>query len=173
MMLFCCVSYICTVFLKPATEKGWGGRLFPYACACTTVFAVGFAVLHYYLRFVAFIQCFIAMSLVVTMNMLRPHQTACANPAAHRLGLHCYLGSILVSFVLWTIDQHFCVHLHNMKALPNPQFHAWWHVGYAVHMYSFATFITYQRQVYLGKFPVLRYALGVVPYVQNMPSKRK
>ena len=107
------------------------------------------------------------------MNMLRPHQTACANPAAHRLGLHCYLGSILVSFVLWTIDQHFCVHLHNMKALPNPQFHAWWHVGYAVHMYSFATFITYQRQVYLGKFPVLRYALGVVPYVQNMPSKPK
>jgi dihydroceramidase len=173
MMLFCCVSLICTVFLEPKTEKMWGGRVFPCACVCATVFAVAFAVLHYYQRFVAVFQFFIAMCLVVTLNLLRPHQKACANPSAHRLGLHYYLGSILVSWVLWTIDQHFCVHLHNMKTLPNPQFHAWWHFGCAVHMYSFATFITYQRQVYLGKFPVLRYALGVVPYVQNMPSKPK
>jgi dihydroceramidase len=172
MMFFCCVSLLCVFFLDPATEKKWDGRLFACACVCTTIFAVGFAVVHYYLRFVLVFQGFIALSFLGGLYLLRPHQKKCANPSAHRLGCHYYIGSILFAFVLWSIDQQFCVHLHNMKTLPNPQLHAWWHFGCAIHMYSFTTFVTYQRQVYIGKFPMLKYALGVIPYVQNMPSKK-
>ena len=135
-------------------------------------FAFGFAVVHYYYRFVLFFQGLVGLAAVFTVLMLRPHQKACANPSAHRLGLHYYLGSFLFSFLLWNVDSQFCVHLHEMS-LPNPQLHAWWHFGSAIYVYSGTTFITFQRQVYLGKFPVLRYACGMIPYVHNLPSKPK
>ena len=172
MVFFCCVSIMCLIFLKPSTEKIWGGRLFPFACVLATIFAFGFAVIHYYLRFILVFQGFITLCFFFTVYNLRPHQKACADPAAHRLGLHYYLGPAFLSFVLWNIDSQFCEHLHEMS-LPNPQFHAWWHIGCGIYTYAGTTFVTFQRQVYLGKFPVLRYACGIIPYVHNLPCKPK
>ena len=39
----------------------------------------------------------------------------------------------------------------------NPQFHAWWHGIMGFHCYYGATFMIYQRLVYLGRKPRLRH----------------
>lgn len=52
----------------------------------------------------------------------------------------------------------------------NPQFHAWWHGIMGFHCYYGATFMIYQRLVYLGRKPRLRYLLGVLVYVVPGPA---
>ena len=35
----------------------------------------------------------------------------------------------MLQAVLWLCDQHFCVQLYSLPGgVPNPQFHAWWHM---------------------------------------------
>ena len=55
-----------------------------------------------------------------------------------------------LAFVLWILDQHFCVHLHGLSS-GNPQFHAWWHILMGINGYLGPTFLSYQRECHLGK----------------------
>ena len=174
MMFYCCAFCPCLFFLKPESEKKFGPNTFQYTCVGLLVFALGFAVLHWFYRFILFFQMLIGFCAVLSVILLRPHNKACSNKSAHRLGLHYYGGVGALSMLVWQLDVHFCRHLHALPHLPNPQFHAWWHFGCAVYTYSGCTFLTYQRQVYLGKKPILRYVLKCIPYVDflgNDPEK--
>jgi dihydroceramidase len=77
-----------------------------------------------------------------------------------------------LAFVLWILDQHFCVHLHGLSS-GNPQFHAWWHILMGINGYLGPTFLSYQRECHLGKRkPRMRWAGGLVPYVDTTDSSR-
>jgi dihydroceramidase len=90
--------------------------------------------------------------------------------AVHRL-FRLGMGSYLIAVALWFIDLEFCPTLSvtlPAHGLPNPQFHAGWHVLVSTGLYLMIVLIAYDRLARLGELPQLRYALGIVPHV--LPS---
>ncbi|HZI11015.1 MAG TPA: ceramidase [Myxococcus sp.] len=83
-----------------------------------------------------------------------------------RLGI----GAYALAIVLWVSDIQFCPTLNEAlpaHGLPNPQFHAWWHVLVSFGFYALLLVIAQERLRTLGRQPRLGRALGVVPRVQT------
>lgn len=61
-------------------------------------------------------------------------------PHGHQQLLHMmrqHIFVLLLGFVFWLLDQFACESLHNLPSgMPNPQFHAWWHVliAWSIHL---------------------------------------
>ena len=51
--------------------------------------------------------------------------------------------------------------------IPNPQFHAWWHVLVSCGFYALLLVIAEDRLRTLGQTPRLHFAGGAVPYVRG------
>ena len=72
----------------------------------------------------------VCLSLVYTRCFWNAMQPTCP-PHVARL-IHVSAATLGSGFILWILDQQLCVHLHSLPAsMPNPQLHAWWHVGLA------------------------------------------
>ena len=80
--------------------------------------------------------------------------------------------TFLIALVCWQLDINFCSTLQSLPlGIPNPQFHAWWHILVSVGLYDLTIFIVYRRQQVLYKkghlvgAPDVKYVFGLVPYV--------
>ena len=83
-----------------------------------------------------------------------------------RLGIAAYALAI----VLWLSDIQFCPVLNDTlpsHGLPNPQFHAWWHVLVSCGFYTLLLVIAHDRLRTLGRQPRLTSARGI-PRVQAL-----
>ena len=153
------------VFADPAFEA----RHQTLRPACVCILVVGncaFAYLHYIYRFVLFFQGLIASSLFSSLFLIHKQWLRCTDPDALWVGKYIYVAAGAFAFFAWLLDQTLCNSLHDLPAgLPNPQLHAWWHMGMGVHLYCGPTFLGYMRLCYLGAKPKIRYAIGVLPYV--------
>ena len=141
--------------------------------AAAVAFNLLFAATHYVYRFTTSFQLLTAAMITTGIARLITHEyRRCADPAALCVGRTCYIGSGGLALLLWLCDQHFCVALHSLPAgLRNPQFHAWWHILMGVMSYCGPTFLGYARAVNLGGKPAIRFALGVLPYVDPRPKE--
>jgi len=74
-----------------------------------------------------------------------------------------------IGLFVWQFDLRYCELLQvwwpEWSGLPNPQFHAWWHVCVSTGFYFLITLSAYDRQITLRKIPTLRWWCFVVPYV--------
>jgi dihydroceramidase len=78
------------------------------------------------------------------------------------------MASYLVAVTLWFTDLKLCPVLSvtlPAHGIPNPQFHALWHVLVSAGLYLLVLVMAYDRLAVLGRGPVLRRALHFVPYV--------
>ncbi|KAL1526508.1 hypothetical protein AB1Y20_015218 [Prymnesium parvum] len=162
----------CLAFSDPAFEAKHpklGSR-----CAWLLgAFVALFGYMHFLYSFVAVFQVLIAL-MVSTMvfTLTRMWRNSIDRRRSGWL-FAIYLGSILIALPLWIIDQHFCVHLHSLPGgLPNPQFHAWWHLLMGANCYMGPIIHAPIRLVALGKKPSVRYWLGVLPYVQYIDGRK-
>lgn len=134
---------------------------------------VAWGALHFVYRFTVAFQVGIAVLLLTGVGLLSREWPKCEDPAVLKVGREYYLTTAGLAFVLWLCDQHFCVHLHSLPGgLHNPQFHAWWHILMGINGYLGPTFLAYQRECYLGKRPRMRWAGGLVPFVDTTDSSR-
>ena len=83
-----------------------------------------------------------------------------------------------IGLFVWQFDLRYCrlvqVVWPAWSGLPNPQFHAWWHVCVSSGFYLLITLAAYDRIVVLGKgTPVLCWFLKIVPYVGLNEKKTK
>ena len=143
----------------------------PVLCAGIAWLAVAacavWTVAHYYMRFVLVFQVGFGVLVALGLGLLYFEWRRCTDATARALAL-VYVGTLVVAFTLWILDQQFCEHLHDLPlGVPNPQFHAWWHTLVAVNCYCGPLFATFQRQVALGKKPRIRWVGGVLPFVES------
>jgi dihydroceramidase len=78
-------------------------------------------------------------------------------------------GAYALGVVLWLSDIQLCTTLNETLpayGIPNPQFHAWWHVLVSCGFYALLMVIAHDRLKTLGQEPRLRFAAGVIPRVQ-------
>ncbi|MCE9673090.1 ceramidase [Myxococcus stipitatus] len=83
-----------------------------------------------------------------------------------RLGIAAYALAI----VLWICDIQFCPTLNETlpaHGIPNPQFHAWWHVLVSFGFNALLLVIASERLRTLGQDARLQRVLGVVPRVRR------
>ncbi|MBZ4395885.1 ceramidase [Myxococcus sp. AS-1-15] len=82
------------------------------------------------------------------------------------------IASYALAIVLWVSDIQFCPTLNETlpaHGIPNPQFHAWWHVLVAFGFNALLLVIAKERLRTLGKDSHLGRLLGVVPRVKLTP----
>ena len=95
------------------------------------------------------------------------------DPRVRRL-FHLGMGSYALALVLWRCDIRFCTTLNQTLpswGIPNPQFHAWWHVLVSCGFYLLLMVIAEDRLRTLGREPQLHLAGGVIPFVRaDAPS---
>ena len=121
--LSCAWLYVCA-FMPPSGEaarrKAWTRGL--------VAFCAVFSVVHYVYRFVVSFQVSIAFfNLYQVWGILDLTQKS--NDRAVKSVSHAYVFFLFAAFLLWNIDQHFCVSLYSLPhGVPNPQLHAWWHI---------------------------------------------
>jgi dihydroceramidase len=80
------------------------------------------------------------------------------------------MGAYALAIVLWMSDTRFCATLNETlpaHGLPNPQFHAWWHVLVSCGFYALLMVIAHDRLRTLGQAPRLHFAAGVLPFVRS------
>jgi dihydroceramidase len=83
---------------------------------------------------------------------------------------HLGIGAYALAIVLWLSDIRFCTTLNETLpayGIPNPQFHAWWHVLVSYGFYALLMVIAHDRLKTLGQVPRLRFAAGVIPLVRG------
>ncbi|WNG27268.1 ceramidase [Cystobacter fuscus] len=150
------------------------GRWFPLAL-------LGYALLTTYLsaftrgrvQFYLFQASFIVLegfSLIGVYLIHRRGQDARAR-RLFRMGMSAYAIAVTV----WLGDIRFCSTLNQTlpaMGLPNPQFHAWWHVLVSIGFYTLLMVIAHDRLKTLGQAPQLYRAAGVVPFVRGTTAAR-
>ena len=168
-MVVATINWLLTLyFMDPAREARSAGihRRCAWICAVLCLFWSG---LHWHYRFTVAFQAMIATLLTGGVVLISREWPKCTEPSVLALGRFWYLFTAGAAFLLWLCDQHFCDMLHALPSgVRNPQFHAWWHILMGINGYIGPTFLSYQRLVYLGKSPQLRYTLcGLLPYVDS------
>lgn len=83
-----------------------------------------------------------------------------------RLGI----GAYALAIILWLSDIQFCPTLNETlpaRGLPNPQFHAWWHVLVSCGFYALLLVIAHHRLATLGRQPRFTFAAGGFPRLRD------
>jgi dihydroceramidase len=81
-----------------------------------------------------------------------------------RVGMSAYGLAVL----LWFVDLEACSVVGGLlpsRGIPNPQFHAWWHVLVSIGLYLLTLVVAHHRLLVLGSSPRLRLAGGAIPYL--------
>ena len=156
----------CLTFHDPAFEARHP-RLGKQVAYVFSVLVGAFAVAHYVYSFVLVFQGLIAVMVVAMLASLSLKWRRARDPALAR-PFALYWVTILVAFPLWLCDQHFCEHLHALPAgLPNPQFHAWWHLLMGANCYLGPVVEEPIRLAAKGRRPRVCWLGGCVPYVAS------
>ena len=164
MVFLSAASLYITVWMTPAkgtrqvAQRGAWIRGLVLLCAV-------FSVVHYRYCFVLSFQ--ISMAIINIYLMWR--QSVLAAASSDRCGAAKRLSRaqsifLLSAFALWNVDQHFCLALHTMPhGLPNPQFHAWWHVLVSIGAHCGIVSMQFLRAEQLRRAPRITWVGGMLP----------
>jgi dihydroceramidase len=138
--------------------------LFGYAVLSTwlTAFSRG------RLQFFLFQASFAALELFALARVYLIHRRG-QDVKARRI-FQLGMGAYALAVVLWMSDNQFCATLNETLpayGIPNPQFHAWWHVLVSCGFYALLLVIAHHRLRTLGHAPRLHFAAGVIPLVRS------
>ena len=142
-------------------------RLFcKFSATFLVLTSVLFAVVHFEVSFVTLFQSLFGSSIAATFIFVLRGLATVTDPVSRRFAI-TYMISFLAATAPWLADQFFCDHLYTLPfGIPNPQCHAWWHVGTGVASCYGAAFICSQRLLLKGrKFRVEWWFCGLVPFV--------
>jgi dihydroceramidase len=152
----------------PSRRFGWW---FPALLAAHGVFLTCLAAFtRGNLQFYLFHTSFGSLELFALLSVYAIHRKS-RNPTVRRmfrLGMTSYVTAI----AFWFTDIQACSVLGSLPAygLPNPQFHAVWHLLVSCGMYLLTLVIAYDRLERLGRHPELRIRLGILPAVFGVAS---
>jgi dihydroceramidase len=137
---------------------------------------LGYAVLSTYLsaftrgrlQFFLFQASFASLEFFALARVYLIHRRS-QDVAARRV-FQLGIGAYALAIILWLSDIQFCPTLNEAlpaHGIPNPQFHAWWHVLVSCGFYALLMVIAHDRLKTLGRAPRLRFAAGVIPLVRG------
>lgn len=143
------------------------GRWFPALLVCHGVLVTSLsAFTRGTLQFYLFQLSFGSMELFALWRVYVIHRRS-RDPSLrglYRAGMGAYAAAI----VLWFVDLEGCAFVGGWlpaHGVPNPQFHAWWHVLVSTGLYLLTLVVAHHRLSVLGRRPRLRLAGGWLPYV--------
>ncbi|KAF9432138.1 Alkaline ceramidase 3 [Entomortierella beljakovae] len=120
---------------------------------------------NHLLEFIVFQSSFTLMVLTVISYVVRIYSSLQNNYEIKRLWLISGLIA-LVAYGYWNIDFRMCHTVENLPfGIPNPQFHAWWHVGASTSTYIVCLLLCYDRASNLGRDPRIEWLWGIIPHV--------
>ncbi len=159
------------ILLENRPERRFGSwfpiGLFAYAVLLTCLTAFTRGRLQFYLFHASFASLeFFALGSVYLIH--RRSQDAVGR-RIYRLGMIAYALALTV----WFTDIKQCALLNETlpaMGLPNPQFHAWWHVLVSFGFYALLMVIAHDRLKTLGQAPRVRFTAGVIPIVRSTAS---
>ena len=167
-MLITILAWVyCLLTMDPAFEKAHPTLCKVYLRLGFLGCAVGFAVIHFYMRFIVVFQVTFITITLGALTLLLKEVGRCKNAEAKQVGKN-YARAVLAGAIVWISDCLFCRQLYNLPfGLPNPQFHAWWHFLIGLSTYYGPCFLFYQRQYHLGRSPRLDWRwCGLMPVVE-------
>jgi dihydroceramidase len=148
------------------------GRWFPILLLCHAVLITSLTALSKgSLQFYLFHASFASLELFALGRVYfihRRNQDAMAR-RIYRLGMSSYALAI----ALWLTDLRACPTLNvtlPSLGIPNPQFHAWWHILVSCGFYALLMVIAHDRLRTLGQSPQVRFIAGVIPIVRGAPA---
>ncbi|KAI8643799.1 alkaline phytoceramidase family protein [Parasitella parasitica] len=77
---------------------------------------------------------------------------------------------LLLALGVWLFDSNFCFVFDHV---PNPQFHAWWHVLMCTSLHYFFVACGHESVVRAGERAKIKYFLNTIPYVDKVVKERK
>ncbi|EAU64490.1 alkaline phytoceramidase [Stigmatella aurantiaca DW4/3-1] len=155
------------ILVENRPQRRWGAW-FPLALAAYAVLSTYLASgtrgpLQFFLFQISFASLeFFALARVYLIH--RRSQDGAAR-RLFQLGVSAYALAI----VLWLSDIQLCPTLNETlpaRGIPNPQFHAWWHVLVSGGFYALLMVIAHDRLNTLGRAPQVRWAARVLPFVR-------
>eukprot|EP00750_Incisomonas_marina_P022030 INCI4827.2.p1 GENE.INCI4827.2~~INCI4827.2.p1 ORF type:complete len:291 (-),score=14.41 INCI4827.2:374-1246(-) len=144
-MIWTILSWLyCLICMEPQYEEAHP-RWCKFLAYAFTGIGVAWAIIHYEFSFVLAFQMFFGFITVLALGFLSREYSKCSDEPARRV-CRWYVGCLFIAFFFWNIDQQFCEILNSLPyGLPNPQFHAWWHVLVGISSYCGPTFLVFQR----------------------------
>jgi len=148
------------------------GRWFPLVLFGHAVLTTSLTSLtHGRLQFYLFHASFASLELFALGRVYLIHRRSQDATARriYRLGMSAYALAI----VLWLSDIRYCSTLNvtlPAMGIPNPQFHAWWHILVSCGFYALLMVIAHDRLKTLGRSPQVRFTAGVIPIVRGTPA---
>ena len=144
-MIFLSCSWMYVTIFTPHDPSAEGAARRKAWVRGLVAFCAVFSVVHYICRFVVSFQVSVAFFNLYQVWSLLSMTKECNDRAVVRVSC-AYVFFLLGAFFLWNIDQHLCVHLYSLPhGLPNPQFHAWWHIMVSIGGYCGAVALEFFR----------------------------
>jgi len=171
--------YVTCVFVYCVIEdsaKPRYGKLIPIAGA---LYSIAVTAIYLVIHKPVFHE--VAYALLVTIVILRSVRWLSGNSREENrlrqrifsIGIVSYLGA----FLLWNIDNHFCLHLHDLREQIGwagflLQLHGWWHVLTGLGTYLWIMLASYVRMNVLKKPAKIATVLGIIPVLQVQKAKQ-
>ncbi len=149
------------------------GRWFPLVLCCHAVLTTCLTSLtHGRLQFYLFHASFASLELFALGSVYFIHRRGqdATVRRVYRLGMSAYA----LAFVVWISDIRFCSTLNvtlPAMGIPNPQFHAWWHILVSCGFYTLLVVIAHDRLKTLGHSPQVHFAAAVIPSVRGSADR--
>ena len=158
--LFCFINVDAKAEKTTGRFRYWASGLFLGAMCAT------FTVTHYIMSFVLVFQVLFGIIVVAALTYLVRSMLRLEAGHAKTTAI-LYVFYLALAFTIWLIDQHFCESLYSLPyGVPNPQFHAWWHLFNGFTCWYGPIYLVYLRERARGHSVVMKVAcLGLVPYV--------
>jgi dihydroceramidase len=160
-------SVIAYILVENRPERRFGAWLPLVLAVYALVATVLTAGMRGKLQFYLFHASFVTLELFALVGTWLIHRRSkdVRGRRIFRLGMSSYALAI----ILWRSDIGFCSTLNETlpsMGIPNPQFHAWWHVLVSIGFYTLLLVIAHNRLRILGKAPEFRFAAGFIPIVR-------
>jgi dihydroceramidase len=148
------------------------GRWFPILLLCHAVLTTSLTALtHGKLQVYLFHASFASLELFALGRIYLIHRRN--QDATMRRIYRIGMSSYALAITLWFIDLRACSTLNvtlPSMGIPNPQFHAWWHILVSCGFYALLMVTAHDRLTTLGRSPQVRFTAGVIPFVRGSPA---
>lgn len=139
-------------------------------------YCVIFSIIHSVGAFTRLFQLHFGLLIIGTLYYARKYVVKYPHPTLRHLAVY-YVALWLLATVIWLSDQIFCERLHTLHILnitiPNPQFHAVWHIltGFCAHIGMVFVRVIRYMVLYDQKLKVI-WILGFWPTVYDLPPRK-
>ncbi|CAH9120902.1 unnamed protein product [Cuscuta epithymum] len=132
------------------------------------LYGAAFAIVHSQVRFAIVFKVHYALLCLLCIPRAYKYYIHTKDTSAKRLA-KLYVATLLVGTTCFLLDGLFCKYISTWPF--NPQGHAMWHVMMGFNSYFANTFLMHCRAQQRGWDPIVKYLLGLLPYVKIQKPK--